>query len=210
LLAGVGEKNTLMRILFGTALLLLTGWGRREMSEDELFRTGSEAWKHNDFLSATEWYLRATALKPDSAEPLYNLALSYYRLGWYGEAARYLDRAQPLARGPLATRCTLLHANLEYRKALAGETIRQVEGLERALVLYRNVLATSREPGLSGVAKYNIEVVKLRLPSLRRQRPDVPSSASAGQQGSPEEIMSGSMGPKSRVRGQPGQDERDW
>ena len=200
------------RALFGVTMILFAGAGHGAMSKDDLSLLGNDdnfgnvAWMHGDFSSAAAWYERAASLAPDSPEPPYNLALSYYRLRLYEQSLRYLDRAQPLARGPLRGKCLLLRGDIEFRSAMALKPARQVEGLERALILYREALAAGADPE---IARYDIEVVKLRLPPARGQAPKV-TSANSQQETSAGETAAGSAGPESKNRGKPKEEDRDW
>lgn len=118
------------------------------------------AWQRGDFLSAAESFAKSAKASPKAPEPLYDEALAYYRAGWATEAAHYLDLAESRAHGELLERCHLLRADLAFRN---GSTA----GLNHALETYREVYENSHDSQLRGIAKYDIEVVKLRLQSGR-------------------------------------------
>jgi hypothetical protein len=62
-----------------------------------------------------------------------------------------------------------------YRSALAEKPARQVERLERTLGLHRIAFAASGDAVNAGIAKYDIEGVKLRLPVARSEAPKMGS-----------------------------------
>ncbi len=162
----------MIRAYVGLAIILLTGAGDNKPSAADVSGLGDAAWKSGDFQAAAEWYEQAVELAPDSPEPSYNLALTYYRMKLFdpGEAVNFPDKAQVLTHGSLLARCLLLRADIEYRNAMAESPVRQVEDLERALQLYRMAQAASSAAENVEIARYDIEVVKLRLPVARSQR----------------------------------------
>jgi tetratricopeptide (TPR) repeat protein len=197
------------RAYVGLAIILLTGAGDNKPSAADVSGFGDAAWRSGDFQAAAEWYEQAVELAPESPEPSYNLALTYYRMKLFGQAMRYLDKAQVLAHSSLLARCLLLRADIEYRNAMAETPVRQVEGLERVLKLYRMALAASTEPTNIEIAKYDIEVVKLRLPPARSQAPKV-ESESGGQQDLADNDTAGpaDSAPKGHQTARP--EEHDW
>jgi tetratricopeptide (TPR) repeat protein len=177
-----------------------------------LLRSADSAWRRGDFSSAALLYEQAGSVAPDAAEPLYDLALTYYRTQNYEMTARYLDRAQPSTTGAMRARCLLLRGDAEYRLAMAAQPIPRVEGLERALHIYRDALAAVAPSGsLNDIARYDIEVVKLKLPAARSQAPQAQASAaaaddtSAADKASPQPETSGSNQEK-----KPQSQDRDW
>src|SRR6185312_2009027 len=142
-----------------------------------MIRSADSSWRQGEFLSAAAQYELATDAAPKALEPLYDLALAYYRDKLYEMAVRYLDRVQPSATGELRLRCLLLHGDVEYRLAMQQSPERRVQGLERALHLYREASAEAPGSRLNGVARYNVEVVKLKLPSVRREAPGAETTA---------------------------------
>jgi len=199
----------MMRLLPGVALILFAAANGGAQPGDDLARLndlGATAWNSSDFSAAAAWYERAMSLAPDAPEPLYDLALSYYRLKSYDLSLRYLDRAQAKALDPLRGKCLLLRADIEYRNALTQNATGQVEGLERALGLYRLALSAGADPKIT---KYDIEVVKLRLPPARAQAPRV--GADSQQDVSADETAAGSAGSSAKGQGRANQQEdRDW
>jgi len=129
-----------------------------------IIHSADSSWRQGDFLSAAGQYELATDAEPKALEPLYDLALAYYRDKLYEMAGRFLDRAQPNAAGELRLRCLLLRGDIEYRLAMQQPPESRIKGRERALYLYRE--ASKQSPGsrLSATGRYNAEVVKLRLP----------------------------------------------
>ena len=129
-----------------------------------MIRSADPSWRQGDFLSAAAQYELATDAAPKALEPLYDLALAYYRDKLYEMAGRYLDHVQPNATGELRLRCLLLRGDIEYRLAMQQQPAGRVKDLERALYLYRE--ASTQSPGsrLNATARYNVEVVNLKLP----------------------------------------------
>jgi tetratricopeptide (TPR) repeat protein len=200
----------MIRAYVGLAILLMTGADDHKPSAADVSGLGDTAWKSGDFQAAAEWYEQAVEFAPESPEPSYNLALTYYRMKLFGQALRYLDKAQVLAHGSLLGRCLLLRADIEYRNALAETAVRQVEGLERALQLYRIALAASSEAENVAIARYDIEVVKFRLPVARSQAPKVESDLGGGQQDVADDDATGPASATSKGHQRPGPEDRDW
>jgi tetratricopeptide (TPR) repeat protein len=161
------------------AMLLLAGCGQDKSSSNESMLAGNAAYRKSDFPAAADAYSESAERAAKAPEPLYDLALSWYRQGWFADSLRYLDRAEPLARGSLLARCVLLRADIEFRTAVGAKSIQRTGGLERALKLYRDVIAATTEISLIATAKYNIEVVKLRLEQARGEGPEAQSKASS-------------------------------
>jgi tetratricopeptide (TPR) repeat protein len=199
----------MIRAHLGLAMILLAGTGDRGPSLSDLSGFGDAAWKRGDFEAAAGWYEQAGELAPESPEPSYNLAVTYYRMKLFEQAVRYLDKAQVLAHGPLLGRCLLLRADMEYRNALEEKPARQVEGLERALGLYRMALAASGGAASAEIARYDIEVVKLRLPGARSRAPKV-ESAPGGQQDVADNDATGTEGNTSKGHQTTMPEDRDW
>ena len=198
-------------VVISTALVLSGCGGSHEPTAGDLIRSGEGLWRQNDFLSAAALYERAGEKAPDAPEAFYDLALAYQRTKLYDQAERYLDRAQPLARGEMLVRCFLLRGDVEYRLAMAESSIRRVEGLERALKWYRDALAAGvGVKGLSEMARYDVEVVKLQLPAARSEAPSVRSDGGLEQEDVSAEELSFSSGLDSRQRRQARQEEQDW
>ena len=188
------------RLIWGALLVLFAGPANDDFVRFGKF--GDAAFARGESTPAAEWYERASGLAPESPEPLYNLALTYYRMGGRELTLRYLDKAQAMAHGPMLARCLLLRGDIEYRDALKQSPARQVEGLERALKLYRDA-------GPSEMARYDVEVVKLQLPRARSQAPRV-SSPERQPDPSADETSAGSQPPGAKGAGLGKQDERDW
>jgi hypothetical protein len=154
---------------------------------DSLPPDGDRAWKHKDYLNAAVDYQRQANLTPGAPEPWYNAALAWRRQGWRAETLNALDKAEAAARGSLRQRCLLLRADLEYRDALPKEPFARIAGLGRALQMYRDVLASpDTDPRIARIAKYDIEVVKLRL--LVHAAGSPPPNANSGTDPSPDDI----------------------
>ncbi len=188
------------RLLLGSLLMLIAAPASDDFARFGKF--GDAGWARGEFTQAAEWYERAAGLEPDAPEPLYNLALTYYRSGSHDLCLRYLDKAQALSHGALRDRCLLLRADLEFRDAMKQSPARRVEGLERALALYRAA-------GPSEIAKYNIEVVKLLLPPARNQAPQVSSSDESEDPSADDTAEAGKLqspGNKSDQK----REDRDW
>ena len=201
----------MIRGLWAVAILLLAGAEDRDPSAKDIVRLGNAAWSRGDFQGAAVWYERAAGLAPNSPETSYDMALSYYRLGLYAQSVRYLDREQAIAQGQLLARYLLLRADMEYKNAFGEVPIRHTEGLERALHLYRDALAASAGSALlSGIARYDIEVVKLQLPAARDQAPKFTQPTGMVQDLSADDAAAGSAGSGPKGDGKPKQEERDW
>jgi len=179
-------------------------------SATALIRSADSSWRRGEFLSAAAQYELATDAAPKALEPLYDLALAYYRDKLYEMAGRYLDRAQPSATGELSLRCLLLRGDIEYRLAMSLPPERRVEGLERALYLYRQASAQSPRSRLNAAARYNIEVVKLKLPPPHREAPGSQAAATEVDDASAEDIALKTRMAAKPENSKPESQDHDW
>ena len=62
------------------------------------FDLGADAFRDGDYYSAIEHYKAALAINPNYVDPVSGLAESFFFLGEYAEALKYVRRAQPLDR----------------------------------------------------------------------------------------------------------------
>ena len=197
----------MIKSLLTIALLLAANQPADDLNRIANF--GHIAFKKGDFSAAAAWYEQARSLAPDSPEATFDLALTWYRRGSYELAVRYLETAQSTAQGTLLARCLLLRADLEYRTALKLNPIQQVEGMEKALKLYRFALNETAPGPQADLVRYDIEVVKLRLPPARDKAPNM-QSPQAQEEPSAEEISKGSREPQSKNPNQSKSEDRDW
>jgi Ca-activated chloride channel family protein len=149
-------------LLLALAAAALLAWNRRATAAGLaillLCGFADPAWQRGDFLAAAESFAKTAKASPNSPEPLYDEALAYYRAGWVTEAGHYLDLAEPLAHGEVLERCHLLRGDLTFRSASGKEA-----SLKHALGIYREVFRNSHDEKIRGIAKYDIEVIKVRL-----------------------------------------------
>jgi hypothetical protein len=147
-------------LVFSLVAAALLAWNRRAIAAGMaiflLCGFADPAWQHGNFLAAAESFARAARASPNSPEPLYDEALAYYRAGWTNEANHSLDQAESFAHGEVLERCHLLRADLTFRSG-------QIQDLNRALGIYREVFRNSHDEKVRSIAKYDIEVIKLRL-----------------------------------------------
>ena len=175
-----------------------------------MIRSADSSWRQGDFLSAAAQYELATDAAPKALEPLYDLALAYYRDKLYEMAGRYLDRVQPNATGQLRLRCLLLRGDIEYRLAMQQQPEGRVEGLERALHLYREASMQSPESRLNVTARYNLEVAKMKLPPPHTKAPGSQAAATEVDNTSAEDIVLTTRMAGKQENTKPQSQDRDW
>ena len=100
---------------FALGLLLLapTSWAQ-ERDAAALFQLGNERYAGGDYEAALEAYRQAEATGYVSGPLLYNMGNAYYRLGAWGQAIRYYEKARRLLPGS-----DNLRHNLELARAEA-------------------------------------------------------------------------------------------
>ncbi|HVW11234.1 MAG TPA: tetratricopeptide repeat protein [Bryobacteraceae bacterium] len=179
-------------------------------SGSEIIHSADAAWRRGDFLSAAAAYEQASNAAPQAPEPLYDLALAYYRDKLYDLTRQYLDRVQPSATGELRVRCLLLRGNAEYRLAMQQQLEERVRGLERALHLYREAAEVPGSP-LNEIARYNVEVVKLKLPASHPQGQGSQPAFEVDETSAEDIAFRTKMAPKDQSQTQkPASQDRDW
>lgn len=175
-----------------------------------LIRSADSSWRQGDFLSAAAQYELATDAAPKALEPFYDLALAYYRDRLYEMAGRYLDHVQPNATGELRLRCLLLRGDIEFRLAMQQPPESRVKGLERALYLYRDAYSQSPESPLHATARYNVEVVKLKLPPPHAEASGSQAAATEVDDPSAEDIALKTQMAAKPENTKPQSQDRDW
>ncbi len=197
-------------ILLAIAALCCGCSHEQKHSAAAIIHSADSSWRQGDFLGAAARYELATDVAPKALEPLYDLALAYYRDKLYEMAGRFLDHAQPNATGELLLRCMLLRGDIEYRLAMQQPPESRIKGLERALYLYREAAAESPASRLNATARYNVEVVKLKLPPPRAEAPGLQAPATEVDDASAEDIALRTPMAGKQENTKPQSQDHDW
>jgi tetratricopeptide (TPR) repeat protein len=80
-------------VVLGLALFVLGAWGRAEESPLPLFEQGNVAYQKGDFVAARDLYEKTVAEGWGGAALFYNLGNTYFRLGQWGRARLWYERA---------------------------------------------------------------------------------------------------------------------
>ena len=173
--------SVLLLSLTSIVLFAVGAMAQETPSAIELYQSGSEAGAQGDLFTAIEFYQRALELNPSYYEPLYGLALAYYRLGEYDQAQLLLERTRRYGRSrteldileaqlntangnfPAAEQRyrELLRAEPNHLEALLGEAELLAARAEYGAAIERLMSAIRIEPGnrralLSLVVLYNL------------------------------------------------------
>lgn len=143
--------------------------GRGDLPFDlnDWMTAGDEAFRLRNYTEAARSYAIASDSAPRVPEVLYDLAVSLYRMRLYDEASTDFGKAEEASRDPhFRALCKLGQANSAYRMVRGADAMRTAQALQQVLARYRE--ARALDPSLADVA-HNIEVVKVRLESLKDQ-----------------------------------------
>ena len=125
----------------GWHLLLLAGFVAN--AQDDLLRTGQEAFQRGDFPRAEQAFAEYAGRNPNSAEAWSNLAAAQSRLEKFEAAIANYEKALKLD-----PKLTPVHFNLAVALIRSGQCDRAVQSLERFLAEHPNEL---RAQQLSGI-----------------------------------------------------------
>ena len=154
-------------------LLLLLPFSFGGSTASDLARTAVRQFDQGEFQAAFDQFERAFLADPDSAEIGFDLAVTAYRLGRFGQASRGFDRVQRLASPELSAKAAFGGGVARAREAAiivkqAGDDLDRVGPAVTLLRQARGQLARALRLGYGRPAAINLELVSQSLLDLER------------------------------------------
>jgi Ca-activated chloride channel homolog len=170
----IGESFLTDRKTRAMAIAVILAVNLSAQTPSELVSTGNIAFRESHWNVAIDLYETAALSAPVPPQVHFNLGAALYRMRRYGAAADAFGRAAEAAKGtPLEATSKLGQANCAYREAIDAPPRESQHLLRRVLTQYEELSSIAD-------ARFNADVVRLRLTELqKRLSEDTPETPSA-------------------------------